>query len=209
MGRSHQTKKLPLPSWYYRVSHLSDTCGVGVCSEFFDEDISDLESDKGESTVEGVPAAKRDCGCAGKDCEHHVDVDGKQDIIGSDDNSSERSYDGSDADDYYELRDLREERKRELRVIAKERQGLRDYESDKVQEVRAAYKSLKKAEKENETLSMGFLASKTFRLYSPDYVQHRWSRDWPSKYVEFLSLASISLSRLFPRLLALADEIMS
>ncbi|TDZ16669.1 hypothetical protein Cob_v010346 [Colletotrichum orbiculare MAFF 240422] len=192
MGRSHQTKELPLPSWYYRVSLLCDPYDLHFCSEVFDEDISDIESVKDASTDEGVLTAKCDYGCASKDGEHHADGEDSEDVTDSDDNVSERSYDGSDADEYYELKDLREDRKRELRVIAKERQGARDYESGKVEEVRAAYKSLKKAERESETLSMGFLAMKIFRLYSPDYVQHRWTRDSPPKIVEFISLASIS-----------------
>ncbi|KAK2758164.1 hypothetical protein CKAH01_16878 [Colletotrichum kahawae] len=177
MSSSHKLKERPLPAWYYRVSALYYCSDDEVISEDFDEDISDLESSKHGSTNEVAVTAQRDCDCEDDDCEHHV--------FDSDDSTSERSYNGSDADWYYELKELREERKEQLREVAKEKEDEKDYERRKGEEVRTAYAALKKSEKESETLHMGSLHYKMFQLYCPEHVEHFWTEFSNSKYIEF------------------------
>jgi hypothetical protein len=158
-----------LPAWYSRVTALRATKTpeilepADVCPDDFDEDISSIEY----------------CDCDSDDCE----------CESSRDDISIRSYDGPDADFYYELKDLREDRKEELLDLAREKQAMRDKESRKMEEVRGAYEALKKAEKESETLSMGRLIGKFFRLYSTDYFDH-YTQPWhrfDQKQVEFYS----------------------
>jgi hypothetical protein len=185
MATSSRSRELP--AWFHRVSALTIFPDPEIHPHYFDEDISDLGQTDDESDYE--PEAECDCGsengckwCAG---------DG-EDIASPDDSTSERSYNGSDADWYYELKDLREDRKRQLRSLAKEKEGVRHHESLKIEEARAAYKALKKAERESETLSMGSLAGKSFRLYSTDYLDYccLWEEleQCLLKYVEFYTL---------------------
>jgi hypothetical protein len=94
------------------------------------------------------------------------------------DDESERSYAGSEAECYYELKDEREERKRELleqrRTIDKEREKQMKYERAKEEEVSAAYESFKKARrrarKEGRRMPVDSIAGQEFTLYSSDYV---------------------------------------
>jgi hypothetical protein len=94
------------------------------------------------------------------------------------DDESERSYAGSLAERYYELKDEREERKRELleerRTIEKEREKQMKFERAKEDEVYAAYKSFKKARrrarKEGRKIPIDSIVGQEFTLYSSDYV---------------------------------------
>ncbi|KAH0425349.1 hypothetical protein CcaCcLH18_11005 [Colletotrichum camelliae] len=183
MSSSQKLKERPLPAWYYRVSALYPRPDDEVVSEDFDEDISDLESFKHGSTNEVAVTAQGDCDCEDDDCEHRAE-DG-EDVFDSDDSESERSYNGSDADRYYELKELREDRKEELRKLAKEREDEKDYERLKGEEVRTAYATLKKAEKESETLHMGSLHYKMFKLYCPEHVEHFWTQFSSFKSIDF------------------------
>jgi hypothetical protein len=65
----------------------------------FDEDLSELE--------ESDESGKKGCDCDGDASECEYDLE-------DEDKMSEKSYDGSDADNYYELKETRKERKREL-----------------------------------------------------------------------------------------------
>ncbi|KAF3062541.1 hypothetical protein CFAM422_010585 [Trichoderma lentiforme] len=163
-----------LPAWYYRLVALTIKEDRDVEPDDFDEDISDIDRTPDPSEV--------DCDCdPDEDCE-------------CDDQSShgsERSYNGSDADYYYELKDEREERKQELREMKKEereeKERVRKAEGVKEEEVRAAYKSLQQAESKGQLLPpFNCIAGNNFRLYSLDHVDHRYNSSlYPSKYVEF------------------------
>lgn len=109
------------------------------------------------------------------------------------DEESERSYDGSDADYYYELKDEREERKRELLQRRREIQQKLEFEKSKKDEVNAAYKSFKKASrraiKKGRTISIDSIVGQSFNLFSSDHVE-RFYYDtlYGSKYIDFYYL---------------------
>lgn len=193
MGSSGTTAELP--GWYHRVSKLYmyqgylETELLGF--DAFDEDISDLECDvewdDRDCDCETKECAHA-CKCEGEDCEHACKCeDLPVEVCENDecnctavgcwhdeevirDDESERSYDGPDARRYYELKKLRHRRKRERRDIARgeartiRRAMARD--TEKEEEVRAAYEALKKAKREGETLHLESLAYKRFDLYS-------------------------------------------
>ncbi|KAL6825808.1 hypothetical protein J3E69DRAFT_380914 [Trichoderma sp. SZMC 28015] len=162
-----------LPAWYYRLVALTIKEERDVESEDFDEDISDIDRTPDPSESE--------CDCEpGEDCECDYPASP----------SSERSYNGSDADYYYELKDQREERKQDLREMKmqerEEKERVRKAESIKEEEVKAAYKSVQQAESKGQPLPpLDSIARKNFRLYSVDHVDHRYDSIYPSKYVEF------------------------
>ncbi|KAE9573965.1 hypothetical protein CGMCC3_g9783 [Colletotrichum fructicola] len=183
MTSSQKLEERPLPAWYYRVNALYTGPDSDFISEDFDEDISDVESFKHGSTNEVAVTAECDCDCEDDDCEHRAEDENG--VFDSDDSTSERSYRGPDADRYYELKELREDRKEHLRKLAKEKVDEKDHERRKVEEVRTAYETLKKAQKESETLHMGSLHHKTFRLYCPEHVEHFWTEFSSFKYIEF------------------------
>lgn len=170
-----------LPAWFYRVSALSIFPDAEICPHYFDEDISDLSASESDDD-----AVEVDCACDSEDtCDCFVDDENTHDFQ---DDASQRSYQGSDASWYYELKDLREDRKRELRSQGKEMQQTRINESCKEEEVRMAYEALDRAEKESETLYMSSLANRSFRLYSTDYLDQFSPSYWEhllSKYIEF------------------------
>ncbi|PNP58881.1 hypothetical protein THARTR1_01129 [Trichoderma harzianum] len=169
-----------LPAWYYRLVALTIDKNRDVRPEDFDEDLSDIDATPNHSGGGKSPSAL-DCDCDGEDSEcdcqsWHV---------------SERSYNGSDADYYYELKDEREERKQQLRDMEaeekEEKERWRKSESLKEEQVRAAYKSLQQAEIKGHLPSpLHSIAGKHFRLYSLDHFDHRYDPVYyPSKYVEF------------------------
>ncbi|KAK2047280.1 hypothetical protein LZ31DRAFT_551586 [Colletotrichum somersetense] len=188
------TKK-ELPAWFYRVDGLV-YCG-DILPDYFDEDISDLES---ENVPENDDASDSDgeywceCGSEDEDCPHQAEEDEVKPE--NDDNDSERSFDGPEAEWYYKLKRLREDRKqelkrlrkeekRELRSAAKEKQKAIEHDRCKAEEVRAAYEALKKAKREGETLHMGSLAGKWFELYSADHIEYIWPGTRLSRFVLF------------------------
>lgn len=170
-----------LPGWFYRVTALSLFPDAEIHPHYFDEDISDLSASESGDDVEEV-----DCDCDNEDqCDCYVDDETTHEFQ---DDASQKSYQGSDASWYYELKGLRENRKRELQSWAKERQQTRKYESCKEEEVRTAYKALDRVEKESEIPHMSSLANKSFRLYSTDYLDQFSPSYWEhlrSKYIEF------------------------
>lgn len=114
-----------------------------------------------------------------------------EDKEGDDDtdrDESERSYDGSDADYYYELKEERKERKQEkLRERIAKNCEL-EMESAKEEEVRAAYRSLLKAEKELKTIPIGSLAGQGFKLFCSDHVDYFYFNIYATKRVDFYYL---------------------
>ncbi|KAK3938087.1 hypothetical protein QBC46DRAFT_390930 [Diplogelasinospora grovesii] len=96
------------------------------------------------------------------------------------DNELERSYDGFNADYYYELKEEREERKQE-----KLREQI---ERTKEEEVRAVYRSFKKAKKERKIALIKPLKGQIFKLFYSDYVDHFYSNLYTTKRVEFYYL---------------------
>ncbi|KAF4627162.1 hypothetical protein G7Y89_g10997 [Cudoniella acicularis] len=84
-------------SRYYRVAAFEFTKGREVHPADFDEDVSELEEEEDEK------AECDECDGDDSDCECRRE-----------DDESERSYDGSDAGYYYELKEDRQKRKRAL-----------------------------------------------------------------------------------------------
>ncbi|PON20048.1 hypothetical protein TGAM01_v211092 [Trichoderma gamsii] len=173
-----------LPAWYCRLVALTIEKKRDVRPEDFDEDLSDIDATPKYNGVGNNPS-ELNCDCDGEDTE--CDCQSSNDS----EHSSERSYNGSDADYYYELKHEREERKQQLRDMEveekEEKERLRESESVKEEEVQAAYKSLQQAEIRGSLLCpLDSIASKTFRLYSLDYFDYRYDPVYyPSKYVEF------------------------
>ncbi|EXJ91945.1 hypothetical protein A1O3_00495 [Capronia epimyces CBS 606.96] len=109
------------------------------------------------------------------------------------DDGSERSYDGSDADYYYELKHERDERKQVKLKERKEKERQRDRENTKEEEVRVAYRSLSEARKERKRVPAGPLAGQSFQLFCSDHVDHFYTSDYyPTKRVDFYCLDDTS-----------------
>jgi hypothetical protein len=96
------------------------------------------------------------------------------------DDESETSYDGSDADYYYELKEERNEKKHEKLRERKEKERQRDIEKTMEEEVHVAYRSLNKAE-----TTTGSLAGQSFRLLCSDHVDLCYSHFYIIKRVDF------------------------
>lgn len=102
-----QKQKRNYPAWYIRLLRLTITGDRDVEEYDFDEDISELEEDPDDG-----PAEERFCDC-----------DGEEDpecVCQIEDRESERSHDDSGAEYYYELKDQREERKKDLFRLKKQ-----------------------------------------------------------------------------------------
>lgn len=197
-----------LPAWYHRINKL---VGFGEKLEFnvephhFDEDISDLECD--------LEWDDRDCECEGKECEHYCKCEEEEckhdcrcpeaecehwDGV-YDDNASEMSYDGPGVWRYYELKRMRQLQKVERRDTARaeaqmKREAIAD-NKEKEDEVRAAYEAIKKAKREGETLHLGSLVGKTFRLYSALHAEYWGTCLGLSRYIDFYSLGTNGIER--------------
>ncbi|AEO57899.1 hypothetical protein MYCTH_2304632 [Thermothelomyces thermophilus ATCC 42464] len=175
-----------LPAWYYRVRTVSFKEDREVHDYDFDEDLSEPEDDK-EQERDDVEQSKKEEGCAcgldDPECDGQVDYN---DNMGEDE--SERSYNGSDADYYYELKDKREERKQEKLRERKEKEQQREIEKTKEDEVCAADRCLDTAEKGRETIPVGPLAGQSFRLYCSDHVDYFYSDLYGTKRVDFYHL---------------------
>jgi hypothetical protein len=180
-----------LPSWYHRVQDISFVEDREVRGYDIDEDLSDLEEEKGQEEDDAEQLKNEDCECGEEnprcDCkiENGSDVDEEYD--------SERSYDGSDADEYYELKEEREERKEEKLRERKEKDRQRDIERAKEEEGRVAYESLKKAEREGKPIPVGVLAGQSFRLFCGDHVDHFSHNFYRTKRVEFYYMNNMDI----------------
>ncbi|KAL1853987.1 hypothetical protein Daus18300_011576 [Diaporthe australafricana] len=139
--------------------------------------------DETEDDAEQVSEEEKDCECGGEDSECDCRFEDDSDP----DEESERSYEGSDADDYYDLKKEREERKWEKLQERMEKDRVLELERSKEEEVRAAYKSLRKAEKEHRTIPVESLASQGFKLFCSDHVNHCHDDYYfyPTKEVKF------------------------
>jgi hypothetical protein len=173
-----QRRNLSLPTWFYRLVALTINEDRDVCPDDFDEDLSDLDLD--ENSI--CAGDKSECG--------NADCDADSLFSGTDDSLTERSYAGSDADYYYELKQGREERKCELREIGKwqrkAKEAQRRFEGEMEKEVREAYDYMQKPDTESDVQVLSLLAGKLFHLYSIDHVEHCYDPElYPSKYVEF------------------------
>ncbi|KKZ63502.1 hypothetical protein EMCG_02189 [[Emmonsia] crescens] len=158
-----------LPAWYRRLHALTIKEDRDVTPEDFDEDLSSV---------------------SGLSIDSEADVD-EEDEIYRVDTVSNRSYNGSDADYYYELKAERKERKLELQETRDRNRQAKDsqrtFDRDKESEVQEMYDSLKNAKPSEIALEQ--IAGKNFRLYSVDHVDYCYSSDmYPSKYVEFYHL---------------------
>ncbi|KIW41795.1 uncharacterized protein PV06_05408 [Exophiala oligosperma] len=192
--RPAQRDRRTPPSWYRRALLISFKENGEVNAYDFDEDLSELEEDKEQGTddIEPFQSEDRDdpgCECDDEDLECNCKFE--NDNMGEDD-GSERSYDGSDADYYYELKEERDERKQAKLRERKEKERQRDIEKTREEEVRVAYRSLNKAEKERKTVPAGPLAGQSFQLFCSDHVDLFYSDFYVTKRVDFYYLDDTS-----------------
>lgn len=161
------------PAWYYRVVGIAFDRGRDVYSEDFDEDLSDLEVGSTCSEEEEEEISRG--------------FDDEDESEKSEDAISERSFSGSDADYYYELKEEREYRKRELR---KEKTEAYVFDKSKEVEVQSAHDAMKLEKTSPVDLQLfDPNISNHFRIYSTDWVQHCFSSSvHASPYVEFYQL---------------------
>ncbi|KAJ0109339.1 hypothetical protein J7T55_000264 [Diaporthe amygdali] len=121
-----------------------------------------------------VAALRFECDCQFED----------GDDMDSYEHESERSYDGSDADYYHDLKEEREERKREKLQERVEKEREQGFERTKEEQVCAAYKSLRKIRKEHKTIPVGPFAGHGFKLFCSDHVNHFHSDLYAIKRVD-------------------------
>jgi hypothetical protein len=189
MSRHTKGDSHTLPAWYYRVRAIRFEEDREVYGHDFDDDLSELEEDEeqgGDDSEQPGRAVKDVCECGGDDPECDCQFD-----YGTDEDESERSYDGSDADYYYELKEEREERKQEKLRERKAKERQREVEKSKEDEVRTAYRSLDTAEKEGKTNPIGLLAGQSFKLFCSDHVDYFYSDLYGTKRVDFYHLGDM------------------
>ncbi|POS69019.1 hypothetical protein DHEL01_v212588 [Diaporthe helianthi] len=157
------TTRLELPSWFYRVRRLRwETSFLDAKDpRDFDEDLSELEEQsQQERDVEHLEKGVKECQCDGDDSECHLG--------------------------YYNLRKEREQRKREKLQERKKKEELLEFEKSKEDEVRAAYKRLRKAEKKHNTTPLKPLLYQQFDLFCCDHVNYLYDSDYfTPRYVQF------------------------
>jgi hypothetical protein len=162
-----------LPDWYHRILEIRDGEDRPPEPPDFDEDLSELsEEDESDEPAE--------CEC-GSDDECDCDPKGKDDA----DKESERSYDGSEASYYYEVKEQREERKIVLRELHERDELLKELEirteEPKAFEARCSYKAFEMFEKS----PMASLDGQEFRLFSVDHVDRYHCFNYPTKRLAF------------------------
>jgi hypothetical protein len=194
-SRRTQRYSRTLPSWYYRIQAISFKENREINAYDFDEDLSEMEEDKEQERddAEQLKEEEEDCACGGEDPE--CDCQFEDDDMDEDDESG-RSYDGSDAEYYYELKEEREERKHEKGQERKEKEREQEMERTKEEEVYAAYRSLNRAEKERKTIPIESLAGQGFKLFCSDHVDHFYSDLYATKRVDFYHLDDTGNPRL-------------
>ncbi|KAL2886397.1 hypothetical protein HOO65_060227 [Ceratocystis lukuohia] len=182
-GVASEAPKRDRPKWYYRLVILTIKKDRDVEDRDFDEDLSELEEsdDAGDKSDCEGPV----CNCEDADCE----CDCESLASSLEDNLSERSYTESDADWYYELKERREERKRDLleykKRMEREKEGNRVYEISRMKEVQEAYDCFTPV-KIDQLIPEGPLKYHHFKLYSTDFLDHRYDVYLRSTcYVEF------------------------
>jgi hypothetical protein len=191
MSRDTKGDSRTLPAWYYRVRAIEFEENREVDGHDFDDDLSELEEDEeqdGGGAEQPGKAVRDDCECGGDDPECDCQFDSGTD---EDEDESDRSYDGSDADYYYELKEEREERKQEKLQEREEKESQREFEKNKEDEVRTVYRSLDTAEKEGKTNPIGPLAGQSFKLFCSDHVDYFYSDLYKTKRVDFYHLGDM------------------
>ncbi|PWI65231.1 hypothetical protein PCL_07281 [Purpureocillium lilacinum] len=167
--RGRARPRSELPAWYYRLIALTIDEDREVYPEDFDADLSDIdEVDENSEWDSDAIDANCECGLEGPECEYI----------------------------YYELRDDREERKRELRDMTErgrtERQRQRELESSREEIVQTAYELLRQTEDQGCRPRLDSIAGKTFYLFSADHADRCYNPTYPelypTKYVEFYNL---------------------
>ncbi|EGR45745.1 uncharacterized protein TRIREDRAFT_110751 [Trichoderma reesei QM6a] len=191
------------PAWYCRLVNLPQDHEIE--EHDFDDDISELREGEEESVN---PDAFSDgdsshrCDCPSSDileceCDDDDDDDDAAPEEEMDDGAeSERSYQGSDADYYYELKEQRIQRKIDLRDLReeqeRERRLHRELESEKEQEVREAYEAMLKEQKKGDAPRprLASLSKAIFHLFSVDHIDYCYCYDLylGTRYVEFYCL---------------------
>ncbi|KAH8766426.1 hypothetical protein F5882DRAFT_413781 [Hyaloscypha sp. PMI_1271] len=169
-----------LPAWYWRV--LSMRFDSDVEPGDYDEDISEL----GESDKSSEEDDERECDCG--DDVSECDCDLKDGENTDEESGSEKTCNGSDAELYYELKEERKTRKRELLEGRKREEKAKELEKEfvkgKEDEVNAAYQAFRKArrraKKRGEKIPIDFTASRSYKLYSSDHVE--WAYDHSIMY---------------------------
>lgn len=175
-GRKSQN----LPAWYQRLIAVTIKEDRDIEPGDFDQDISDLEETSNANTNSDGSACAS-CKCGGYSDECNYDRDNW---------SSRRSYDGSDADYYYQLKNEREERKQELQEIRLEKWKALDFEQQKVTEVEEAFAQLQDTCSSSDATSLlAQLAGRRFHLFCVEYVDRCYDAYLPSStYIEFHAL---------------------
>lgn len=176
-----------LPAWYYRLVRTTIFEDREIGGDDFDEDLSEIAicstCSKEESCCK-CNGAEQDV--LGEDAE-----DSDDDDEDSEDAVSERSYNGSDADYYYELKEQREDWKREVR---EQKEKVYAFDKSKEVEVQSAYDVMKLGKQGPVYLGLfDTNATNCFRIYSTDWVQHCFAPySHASPYVDFYELDKIS-----------------
>jgi hypothetical protein len=160
-----------LPAWYWRV--LPAYLDGDVEPEDYDEDISEL----GESDTSSEEDDERECGCGDDASECDCDLNDGENT--DEESESVKTCDGSDAETYYELKEERETRKRELWEERKRKEKAKEFVKGKEDEVNAAYQAFRKArrraKKRGEKIPIDFTVSRSYKLYSSDHDE--WAHD--------------------------------
>lgn len=139
----------------------------------FDKDLSELE--------DAGPDDCKDSNCCHCESESGCECEFRDDA----DMESERSYDGKEADYYYELKEEREERKREKLEKRKVVDRERELQWAKEDEFDAAYESLEAAEEEGKTIPTEPLRKQSFELFCGDAVDYFFHDTAPRMKVDF------------------------
>jgi hypothetical protein len=187
--RAPQKARRDFPAWFYRIAGIEWTKNRDIRPIDYDEDLSELEE-------ADEPSSEQDsaCECDDSECEFERHLEDEDSM----DNESERSREGSVAEYYYELKDEREERKRELLNVRKRNEEKKEehlkFEKAKEDEVNATYESFKKArrraKKKGRTIPIDSIAGQGFKLYFSDYVDREEFYDelYSTKRVDFYHL---------------------
>jgi hypothetical protein len=87
-----------------------------------------------------------------------------------------REYHGPDAVSFYQLKEMRQQRKQELQkrkdFVQKQKDRIRQDEIEKVREVQMAYETLESSMPSSNNMSVLGSLDTTFELYSIDYFNH-------------------------------------
>lgn len=190
-----------LPAWFHRLSAKAKernmkrlARGYDYYGEYHDpvhdsdfyEDLSEIESEGADKEDDldkdsaSEPPARDDCSCNGGDPECGC-MDGSEGASVFDDGfGSDMSYDADDVEYYYyELMERRADLKFD-RIQVRARKAKKHHSDlEKEEEVRAVYEALKKDhEKGIQTPLNNHITSKSYELFSCDYVEHLYDENF-------------------------------